>query len=72
VAVIRAGGTTEVEVVGKISDDGTYVFGYDAQEGEYGDLVSKGIMDPNQGCPHRPPGCALYCRTVDNNRSDGC
>jgi hypothetical protein len=30
-------------VVGKISENDTYAYGYDAQEGEYGDLVSKGI-----------------------------
>src|SRR5215471_683424 len=35
-------------VVGKISDNETYAFGYDAQEGEYGDLVSKGIIDPTK------------------------
>jgi chaperonin GroEL len=35
-------------VVGKISDNDTYAYGYDAQEGEYGDLVSKGIIDPTK------------------------
>jgi chaperonin GroEL len=35
-------------VVGKISDNDTYTFGYDAQEGQYGDLVSKGIIDPTK------------------------
>jgi chaperonin GroEL len=35
-------------VVGKISDHDTYTFGYDAQEGQYGDLVSKGIIDPTK------------------------
>jgi chaperonin GroEL len=35
-------------VVGKISDNDTYAFGYDAQEGKYGDLVSKGIIDPTK------------------------
>jgi chaperonin GroEL (HSP60 family) len=32
----------------KISDNDTYAFGYDAQEGQYGDLVSKGIIDPTK------------------------
>src|SRR5262249_52770566 len=32
-------------VVGKISDKDTYAYGYDAQEGQYADLVSKGIID---------------------------
>jgi chaperonin GroEL len=35
-------------VVGKISESDTYAYGYDAQEGEYGDLVSKGIIDPTK------------------------
>jgi chaperonin GroEL len=35
-------------VVGKINDKDTYAFGYDAQEGQYGDLVSKGIIDPTK------------------------
>ena len=35
-------------VVGKISDNETYTYGYDAQEGQYGDLVSKGIIDPTK------------------------
>ncbi len=35
-------------VVGKISDNDSYAYGYDAQEGEYGDLVSKGIIDPTK------------------------
>jgi chaperonin GroEL len=35
-------------VVGKISENDAYAYGYDAQEGEYGDLVSKGIIDPTK------------------------
>ena len=35
-------------VVGKISENEIYAFGYDAQEGQYGDLVSKGIIDPTK------------------------
>src|SRR6201998_3292026 len=35
-------------VVGKILEKDTYAFGYDAQTGEYGDLVSKGIIDPTK------------------------
>jgi chaperonin GroEL len=33
---------------GKISDNDTYTYGYDAQEGQYGDMVSKGIIDPTK------------------------
>ena len=35
-------------VVGKILEEETYAFGYDAQTGEYGNLVSKGIIDPTK------------------------
>src|SRR5437868_13559268 len=35
-------------VIGKILDKDTYAFGYDAQAGEYGNLVSKGIIDPTK------------------------
>jgi chaperonin GroEL len=35
-------------VVGKILDNHSYSFGFDAQTGEYGDLVGKGIIDPTK------------------------
>ncbi len=35
-------------VVGKILEKDTYAYGYDAQTGEYGNLVAKGIIDPTK------------------------
>jgi chaperonin GroEL len=35
-------------VVGKMLEKDQYGFGYDAQSGEYGNLVSKGIIDPTK------------------------
>jgi chaperonin GroEL len=35
-------------VVGKILDKDQYAYGFDAQTGEYGNLVSKGIIDPTK------------------------
>src|SRR5713226_8835496 len=35
-------------VVGKILEKDTYAHGYDAQTGEFGNLVSKGIIDPTK------------------------
>ena len=35
-------------VVGKILDKATYAFGYNAQTGEYGDLVGQGVIDPTK------------------------
>jgi chaperonin GroEL len=35
-------------VVGKIMEKDQYSYGYDAQAGEYGNLVTKGIIDPTK------------------------
>jgi chaperonin GroEL len=35
-------------VIGKILEEDAYAYGYDARTGEYGDLVSKGIVDPTK------------------------
>ncbi|HET9717768.1 MAG TPA: chaperonin GroEL, partial [Pseudolabrys sp.] len=44
---INAGADGSV-VVGKILDKDQYSYGFDAQTGEYGNLVSKGIIDPTK------------------------
>ena len=33
-------------IVGKILENPTYAFGFNAQSGAYGDLVSQGVIDP--------------------------
>jgi chaperonin GroEL len=33
-------------IVGKILENGAYAFGYNAQSGQYGDLVAQGVIDP--------------------------
>ncbi len=35
-------------IVGKVLEHGSYGWGYDAQSGQYGDLVAKGIIDPTK------------------------
>ncbi|MEH2505892.1 chaperonin GroEL [Bradyrhizobium sp. AZCC 1578] len=35
-------------VIGQILDKDTYAFGFDAQTGEFGNLISKGIIDPTK------------------------
>src|SRR5689334_15735503 len=35
-------------IVGKIVDNRSYTWGYDAQSGQYGDLVGSGIIDPTK------------------------
>jgi chaperonin GroEL len=45
--IINSGGDGSV-VVGKILERDTYAYGYDAQSGEYVNMVSKGIIDPTK------------------------
>jgi len=42
-----SGGERKV-IVGKILEKDQYAFGFDAQDGEYADLVKKGIIDPTK------------------------
>ncbi|WP_279480582.1 chaperonin GroEL [Aureimonas sp. SK2] len=43
--VQNAGGEGSI-VVGKILDNGSLTYGYNAQTGEYGDMIQSGIVDP--------------------------
>src|SRR5207244_7892118 len=45
--IINAGEDGSV-VVGKILEKDTYAYGYDAQSGEYVNMMSKGIIDPTK------------------------
>lgn len=44
---INAGADGSI-VVGKILDDSTFSFGYDAQSGQYVDMIKAGIIDPTK------------------------
>ena len=46
-ALVRARSTNIAGLL-KISDNETYAYGYDAQEGQYGDLVSRGVIGPTK------------------------
>jgi chaperonin GroEL len=45
--IINSGEDSSV-VAGKILEEDTYAYGFDAQTGEFGDLLSKGIIDPTR------------------------
>ena len=56
-------------VVGKVMDERSGSFGYDAQGDEYGDMIEKGIIDPGQGRAHRASGRGLHRRPDDHDGS---
>jgi chaperonin GroEL len=46
--IVQNAGEDGSVVVGKIVDNAKYTFGYNAQTGEYGDLVNEGVIDPTK------------------------
>ena len=58
-------------IAGKILDRDEYNWGFDAQTGEFKDLVKAGIVDPDQGGAHRAAGCGLGRRPAGDHRGDG-
>jgi chaperonin GroEL len=46
--IVDNAGADGAVVVGKLLESNEYGYGYDAQSGEYGDLVKKGIIDPTK------------------------
>jgi chaperonin GroEL len=46
--IVQNAGDDGSIVVGKILENGKYNFGYNAQTGEYGDLVGEGVIDPTK------------------------
>jgi chaperonin GroEL len=46
--IVQNAGEDGSIVVGKILDNDKYNFGYNAQTGEYGDLVADGVIDPTK------------------------
>jgi chaperonin GroEL len=46
--IARNAGEDGSIVVGKILEKDTYAYGFNAQDGEYTNLVSKGIIDPTK------------------------
>jgi chaperonin GroEL len=39
-------------IVGKILDNNSYAFGYNAQSGQYGDMIAQGVIDPAKVVRH--------------------
>ena len=58
-------------VVGKLTDKGDPNFGFDAQSGEYKDMVGGRDHRSDQGRAGGAAGCRLGRRAVDHHRGDG-
>jgi len=46
--IVQNAGDDGSVVVGKVLENSKYAYGYNAQSGEYGDLVSQGVIDPTK------------------------
>ena len=69
--IVQNAGDDGSVVVGKILENAKYSFGYNAQTGDYGDLVSRGRDRPDQGRALRAAGRRLDRRPADHDRGDG-
>jgi TCP-1/cpn60 chaperonin family len=54
--IIDNSGADGVVIVGKLIENPSYSYGYNAQTDEYGDLIKLGIVDPTKVVAHRAPG----------------
>jgi chaperonin GroEL len=46
--IIDNAGDDAAVIVGKLIENGTYAYGYNAQTGQYGDMMKMGIIDPTK------------------------
>ncbi len=64
--IVQNAGDDGSVVVGKILEHAKYSYGYNAQTGAYGDLVSEGVIDPTKvvrcACRMQPPSPACSSR----------
>jgi TCP-1/cpn60 chaperonin family len=69
--IVDNAGADGAVVVGKLLENPSYAYGYNAQTGEYGDLVKLGIIS-DQGRAHGPTASGLRCRSPHHHRGDRC
>ena len=58
-------------IVGKILEKDQYAYGFDAQTGEYVNMLSKGIIDPTKVVRQALQGAASVAGLLDHHRGDG-
>ena len=59
-------------IVGKILENSNYGFGFDAQAGEYVDMIKKGIIDPTKVVRQALQGASSVAGLAHHHRGDGC
>ncbi|MET3890273.1 chaperonin GroEL [Bosea sp. OAE506] len=69
--IVENAGDDGAVVVGKLLESKDYAWGYDAQSGEYRDMVKARDHRPDQGRAHGDPGRSLGRRPADHHRGDG-
>ena len=58
-------------VVGKVLENKSQSYGFDAQTDQYVDMLNAGIVDPGEGCAGRPARRRVRCRSHDHDRGHG-
>ena len=58
-------------VAGKIVENSSKTFGYDAQSEQYCDMLKAGVIDPTKVVRIALAVCCIRCRLADHDRSNG-
>ena len=68
--IVDNAGDDGAVVVGKLLESKDYAYGYNAQTGEYGDLVKLGIIDPTKVVRTALQDAASIAGLLDHHRGD--
>ena len=69
--IVENAGVEGSIVVGKILENKSQTFGFNAQTEQYVDMIEAGIVDPVEGRAHRAAGRGVGRRPADHHRGDG-
>ena len=69
--IVENAGVEASIIVGKLLEQKSGTYGYDAQGEAFGDFIEKGIVDPDESGSHGPSECSVRCSAPDHDRSDG-
>ena len=64
-------GTDGSIIVGKLMENKNTTYGYDAQKGEFTDMIKAGIIDPTKVVRARASGRRVHRRHAHHHRGDG-
>ena len=69
--IVENSGTESSMIVGKLLEQKSATYGWDAQNEKFADFIDAGIVDPDEGRAHRAAERILGCGSPDHDGGDG-